>query len=87
MEVTMELLKNKRDEAVLEYTEAVKNAPTWKTARYSKMLQRKPKTDADLTQELTSYIQNLNMISQAYFGKDVWSFDEQVTELKGGAID
>ena len=87
MEVTMELLKNKRDVAVLEYTEAVKNAPTWKTARYSKMLQRKPKTDADLTQELTSYIQNLNMISQAYFGKDVWSFDEQVTELKGGAVD
>ena len=87
MEVTMEYLKNKRDVAVHEYTEAVKSAPTWKTARYSKMLGRKPKTDADLTQELTSYIQNLNMISQAYFGKDVWSFDEQVTELKGGAID
>ena len=87
MEITMELLKNKRDEAVLEYTVAVKNAPTWKTARYSKLLNRKPSTDADLTNELTSYIQNLNMISQAYFGKDVWSFEEQVTELKGGAID
>ena len=87
MEITMELLKNKRDEAVLEYTIAVKNAPTWKTARYSKLLNRKPSTDADLTNELTSYIQNLNMISQAYFGKDVWSFEEQVTELKGGAID
>ena len=87
MEITMEYLKKKRDVAVHEYTEAVKNAPTWKTARYSKLLNRKPSTDADLTNELTSYIQNLNMIAQAYFGKDVWSFEEQVTELKGGAID
>ena len=87
MEITMELLKNKRDEAVLEYTIAVKNAPTWKTAKYSKMLGRKPATDADMTSELISYIQSLNMISQAYFKKDVWSFEEQVTELKGGAVD
>jgi len=87
MEVTMEYLKKKRDIAVHEYTEAVKSAPTWKTAKYSKMLGRKPKTDADMTSELISYIQSLNMISQAYFEKDVWSFEKQVTELPGGAVD
>jgi hypothetical protein len=85
--MTIEQIKSKRDERVAQYLKDIKGAPTWKTARYNKLIGSKPKTDADLTSELTNYLRNLNMISQAYFGKDVWQFDEPSAELEGSAID
>jgi hypothetical protein len=87
MEITIDSIKKQRDEAVAKYMESIKNAPTWKTARYNRLIGAKPKTDSDLTNELTSFLRSLNMVSQAYFDKDVWNFPEESGELEGGAID
>ena len=85
--MTYEQIKAKRDARIEQYLRDMAVAPTWKTAKFNRLTNSKPKTDADLTNELTTYLRNLNMVSQAYFRKDVWQFEEETAELQGGAID
>ena len=79
--ITYNDLCNQRDELIANWLRDSRSAPS--QGRYSKLTGSYSKSKREYLKDLTIELQNLNLVSQAMFKKDVWDFDQEEPALKG----
>ena len=76
-------LCKRRDEILANALDKAGKSPV--RGGYSRLVGGYIQTKNDIMKAAIADLKNLNMVSQAIHGKDVWNFEEEEVELKGKA--